>query len=167
MSDAPKEIESPKEIDALLQDLSEPSKGIVRLVRRFNASQERVFNAFAKADHAAAWMGPEGLTCDVSEYDARPGGRYSLSMNNPSTGDSYHLSGEFREVDPFDRLSYTWNWATDEPEHETLVTLEFRSIGDMTELTLTHDRHRAEDVAANHKMGWTSSIRDLHRFLAT
>ena len=150
----------------LVEDRSEPSNGILRLTRRFNASQERVFNAFSKADQVAAWFGPEGLTCDIETFDARPGGRYSLVMINAENGDRYPLSGEFREIEPFERLSYTWQWGGEQPGKETLVTLEFRPVGDLTELTLTHTLHPDEHQVSNHGKGWLSSFRDLDRLLA-
>ncbi|MBM3559391.1 MAG: SRPBCC domain-containing protein, partial [Alphaproteobacteria bacterium] len=83
----------------------------------------------------------------------------------------YPVSGEIREVLPPEQLVYTWIWGAahgDEiiEERETLVTVELRAVGDMTELTLTHARMRSRDSAESHAGGWTSCFVCLDRLLA-
>lgn len=145
---------------ASVDDHSEPSKGILRLTRRFAASQQALFEAFSKAEQVAQWFGPQGMACEIGEFDVRTGGQYSLAMIGKE-GQKVLLSGVFREITPFERLSYTWQWGGDDPGPETLVILEFRPVGDATELTVTHSLHASESSVANHAMGWTSSFNDL------
>jgi uncharacterized protein YndB with AHSA1/START domain len=46
----------------------------------------------------------------------------------PPEGDSFYLTGEFREVDPPARLAYTFVWEDPDPDDvATLVVLEFRA----------------------------------------
>ena len=152
--------EATDDLSGLFEDRSEPSKGILRLVRRFPASQRALFEAFSKVEQVEAWFGPQGLRSEVSEFDLRPGGRYSLAMLGEG-GQRHELSGVFREVEPFERLSYSWQWGGENPSPETFVTLEFKAIGDMTELTLTHSLHASEESVSNHTRGWTSSFEKL------
>lgn len=141
----------------------------LRLVRRFPASRERVWRAFTERDEVAAWFGPEGFGCEIHHWDARPGGRWAATMIAPD-GKRYPVSASVREVRPPERLVYTWVWGAqhgDEviEERETLVTVELRSVGDMTELTLLHSNLRSAESAESHAGGWGSSMNKLDSLL--
>lgn len=51
-------------------------------------------------------------------------------------------------------------------ERDTLVTVELRSVGDMTELTLLHSNLRSTDSAESHAGGWGSSMHKLAALVA-
>ncbi len=138
----------------------------LNMSRRFNASQERVYRAFAEGDLVAQWFGPDGFDCTVHEYDARPGGGYSVIMCSPE-GTQHPLSGTFHEVTPFDRLVFTWIWGGegDLAGRETLVELDFVPVGDQTELRLTHTMLPSEEACNQHRGGWDSSFVCLSRLL--
>ena len=73
---------------------------------------------------------------------------------------------------PRERLVVTWAWheRSDFPaprEHETVLTLVFRSVGDRTEMTLTHGPFRDRTGVDNHNRGWTGSFDRLEALLAT
>jgi uncharacterized protein YndB with AHSA1/START domain len=56
----------------------------------------------------------------------------------PQESDAFHLTGEFREVDPPTRLTYTLRWEEPDPDDvETLVDLSFRDLGESTEVGFT------------------------------
>jgi uncharacterized protein YndB with AHSA1/START domain len=59
-------------------------------------------------------VGSSGLTTPAIELDLRVGGRYRFAMQPPE-GDLFHLTGEFREVDPPSRLVYTFVWEAPGP----------------------------------------------------
>ena len=137
------------------------------LTRRFKAPLERVWRAWTERDEVARWFGPESVTCTVHEWHLRPGGAYSLSMIH-GDGSASLLAGEFREVSAPHRLVYTWVWGGDGPMAgtETLLTLEFTPVGDMTELRLTHTLMPDARAAELHGQGWTSSFVSLDTALA-
>ena len=51
------------------------------------------------------------------QTDLRPGGRYRLSMRDPS-GVVRSVGGEYVEVDPPRRLVYTWTWESHGAEND-------------------------------------------------
>ena len=67
-----------------------------------------------------------------------------------------------------DTIVYTWTWEEDDAvdEHESLVTLNFRSAGGGTDIELVHIRLASDESAQRHSEGWTSTFNDLDRFLA-
>src|SRR5215204_6352351 len=58
---------------------------MLRVSRRFDAPRERVFDAWTNPDVLRSWWaaGPDWKT-PTAEVDARPGGSYRLSMEDPT-----------------------------------------------------------------------------------
>ena len=73
------------------------------------AARSVVYEAFCDPSELAKWWGPHGFTTPSREFDPRVGASYRIEMQPPE-GDSFYLTGEFREVDPPARLAYTFIW---------------------------------------------------------
>ena len=138
------------------------------MTRRFAAPRDRVYAAWADGDQVARWFGPASVNCEIHNWDARPGGAYSLTMHH-ADGDKTLLSGVFQEIAPPERLVYTWIWGGTGGMAglETLVTVEFEDAGDETVLHLSHSLLPDEDWAEKHSMGWGSSFDSLDAALAS
>ncbi len=130
------------------------------------AARSIVFAAFVDPVELAKWWGPEGFTTPSLEFDARVGKRYRIEMQPPE-GDRFHLTGEFREVDPPARLAYTFVWEDPDPDDvETLVRLSFRDLGESTEVALTQGPFKTEVRRALHRAGWTDVFDKLERLVS-
>jgi uncharacterized protein YndB with AHSA1/START domain len=142
----------------------------LRIVRLFKAPRERLFAAWTDSRQMAAWFGPPGVAVESCELDPRVGGTWRLL--GTSNGVPRAVSGKYIEVNPPERLVFTWAWHEDGTfatprEHETEVGLAFKSIGDRTEMTLTHGPFRDRSGVDNHNRGWTGSFDRLETMLAT
>lgn len=146
-----------------------PDPLVLRLERTFEASQEQLFNAFVQSEAVAQWFGPEGMRCEIHQWDAQVGGEYRLTMRSPK-GDEHALAGEFTQIDPWRRLAYTWTWQGEGDRilesRQTLVTLEFNPRGDRTELVLVQTGLATADSTRAHEQGWCSSFNCLDSTLA-
>jgi uncharacterized protein YndB with AHSA1/START domain len=138
--------------------MTDPSRPVVRVVRRLPASREEVFDAWLDAESLREWMCPGATRKTVAELDARVGGRFRIVMTGEH-GDTEH-TGEYREIRRPDRLVFTWI-STFTLGRETLVTIELRVAGDETELTLTHERLPDDDARKGHEEGWSSIVDKL------
>jgi uncharacterized protein YndB with AHSA1/START domain len=139
---------------------------VLELTRVLPAPRARVFEALTQPDDLARWWGPMGFTTPEIELDRRVGGRYRLTMQPPD-GEQFHLSGEFLEVGPPDRLAFTFRW--DEPapdDRETVVTLTLDAAGAATELSLRQGEFATDERLALHRGGWTDSLDKLSALLA-
>ena len=133
----------------------------LRLTRVIEASRERVFSAWTLPDHMKQWAAPEGITVLEAHVDLKVGGTYHIHMRSDE-GAEHNARGTYKEVDPPNRLVYTWGW--DEQEHdvgETLVTVEFNEMGDATEIVLTHERFPTSEARNGHDQGWVSCLNRL------
>ena len=130
----------------------------VRLVEVFDAPRELVFAAWTEPEQLKQWWGPGFFETVSAEVDLRPGGRYELLLEPGSM----RLVGEFREVSPPHRLVYTWRWAENVPDtRESLVTVEFRELGEQTEVVLLHDDFAGRGPVDMYDEGWRSGLEKL------
>ena len=140
-------------------------KPSLSIIRKLNASPERVWHACTDAQALKQWMAPSDAFKNlVAETDVRVGGRYHLVMQAPD-GEVHDVSGVYREVVPNRKLVYTWAWKST-PERESLVTLQLQPAGSGTELTLRHEQFFDEPVRDRHNEGWNGCLDRLQRFVA-
>ena len=132
--------------------------GTVKLHRVFTSKPERVYKAFIDADAMAKWLPPNGFTGKVHEMDARVGGRYKMSFTNFSTGNSHSFGGEFVELVPNEKLSYTDKF--DDPnlpgEMRTTVSLKQVSVG--TEVSIVQEGIPDAIPVEACYLGWQESL---------
>ena len=125
------------------------------------APPERVFAAWTDAAWLSRWMSPVGHA--RVDADPRPGGRLHVVM--VGGGREIEHVGEFLEVEPPHRLSFTWSssYTGDRPSR---VTVELAATDGGTRLTLRHERLPA-GAASSHRGGWGSMLERLAGHLAS
>jgi uncharacterized protein YndB with AHSA1/START domain len=139
---------------------------MLELQRVLPAGPTVVFDAFADPSELVEWWGPQGFTTPGLAFQPRVGGSYRIEMQPPD-GDSFHLTGEFREVDPPARLAFTFEWEDPDPDDvKTLVDLSFRDLDGSTEVTLMQGPFKTEARRALHRDGWGDSFDKLERRLS-
>jgi uncharacterized protein YndB with AHSA1/START domain len=138
----------------------------LHMTRVLPAPRALVWAALTDPGELAKWWGPHGFTTPSINFDPQVGGSYRIAMQPPE-GDKFHLSGEFREVDPPARLAYTFNWEPHDPDdRETLVTLSMQDRGESTELDFTLGTFATEARRALHEQGWTEGFERLQELLS-
>jgi uncharacterized protein YndB with AHSA1/START domain len=122
------------------------------------AAPPEVFRLFADPDELARWWGPAGFTVLSLDFNPVVGSSYRIEMQPPE-GDAFYLTGEFREVDPPTRLSFTFVWEPPDPDDvETLVELSFREADDATEVDFRQGTFKTEERRELHRSGWGDSF---------
>jgi uncharacterized protein YndB with AHSA1/START domain len=130
------------------------------IVRTIKASPQKVFAAWTEPKTLKQWMSPSpDMDVAIAETDLRIGGRYRIVMREKD-GKEHRVGGVYREILPHERIVFTWAWESS-PEEETLVTIELRSLGVVTELTLTHARFTTDKARDMHNHGWVGCLNRL------
>lgn len=111
------------------------------------ASPETVWELLTNEDEAVRWMGQSAT------FDLRPGGMYRVEVIPGNIA-----QGEFLEIDPPNRLVYTWGWepGSQSPVKPGSSTIEFELTpdGDGTRLRFRHSRLPNDEAAVSHGHGW-------------
>ena len=138
---------------------------VLRLERRVSAPRAAVYRALTDPEQLAEWWGPRGFIAPSVKFDPQVGGGYRIAMQPPD-GDLFHLSGEFREVEPPAHLAYTFRWDPPHPDdRETVVSLALGDRGEETEVRLAHGEFATAERYALHEAGWTESFERLEQLL--
>jgi uncharacterized protein YndB with AHSA1/START domain len=141
-------------------------KPILKLNRVIPASRERVFTAWTTPEAVKAWFGPGD--CQVLEalIDLRVGGEFCFSLLTPGLGE-IRVRGEYREVTPPKKLTYTWRWEghSELTAGTSLVSVQFLSVGAATEIQLTHQQFTTIESRERHGQGWKGALDNLERYL--
>ena len=130
----------------------------LHLTRTFAAPRKSVFGAWTDPEALKRWFGPVGYSTPSAEVDLRVGGQYRLGMRKLPDGDIFYLTGAYREVRPPEKLVYTWRWESEPELGETIVTVEFRDLGNATEVVLTQELFPTEKARDDHDKGWNSCL---------
>lgn len=134
----------------------------VGVTRHFDASPERVFDAWLDPEMIGKWMfGPALREEEVLRIvvDARVGGSFSFLVRRQ--GREIDHVGKYREIDRPRRLVFTWGIAGDS-EDESLVIIEIVPQETGAELTLTHEMDvKWADYASRTEAGWTKMLEAL------
>ncbi len=140
----------------------------VRLRRALDGSCPVVFRELTDPRELARWWGPDGFTIPSVESDLRPGGTYRIAMRPPE-GELFYLVGEFLQVEPPERLAYTFRWEDPDPEdRETVVTLSLHDIAPArSELIVEQGDFASERRRALHEEGWSQGLGKLGELLAS
>jgi uncharacterized protein YndB with AHSA1/START domain len=157
---------------------AEPGTGTaVHVAREYAAPREDVFRAWTEPELFRQWFTPPNGSSPSAELDVRPGGGYRIEMKPPpELAPTTYVVGTYLEVEPPERLVYTFAWEQLPPredlgelagleELDSRVTVEFRDLGGSTEVAVTHERLDTEELRAFHHWGWRSSLDKLTEVL--
>lgn len=116
----------------------------VEIVREFDASPERVYQAHVDPELFVRWVGPHDIASEVVEWDARTGGHWRYVSRREGQDDEFGFYGSFHELRPGERIVQTFTYEgwpdgvsleilTLEPLEGGRTRLRARSIGESVE----------------------------------
>jgi uncharacterized protein YndB with AHSA1/START domain len=133
--------------DAVIKKRGETT---IVVTREVDAPLADVWEAHHEPAQVSRWWGLEGCENHITEIDLRPGGRWRFGQRGPD-GTEVVLGGEYREIEPPQRFSYTKEW----PAGDSLITILFDEHGAATTVTLLCEFESRElrDHVAEQGMG--------------
>ena len=137
---------------------------VSRLIR---ADADALFLAWTDPQELVHWWRQEGEGWSFAgaSLDLRVGGRYRLSMRGPD-GTTHTAHGIYREIEPPERLVFTWDWEG-QSVGDTQVTVTFRRVdAEHTEVVLTHERFADPARMGRHQQGWTELLKLLEQHVS-
>ena len=130
----------------------------LKMTRRFDASAERLFDAWTDPRLAHGWLftTPQSES-HSAEMDLRVGGKWKIVDRRGGT--DYTAIGEYLEIDRPHRLVFSFGMPQFSPAF-TQVTVEIAADGDGATLTLTQEGLPPEHIPPT-RDGWAEMFEAL------
>ncbi|MDO9395078.1 MAG: SRPBCC domain-containing protein [Herbiconiux sp.] len=137
------------------------------LTRELDATPEAIWSAWTEPDEMADWWHPVGMHTprDTVAVDLRVGGKYRYTMVHDISEEAYPTGGEYREVQPVERLVFTWGFPDGDPDDTPLVTVTIASLGELSRLTFQLQGVDGMSGDDSYFDGWESALDELVRHL--
>lgn len=136
------------------------------ITRAFDVPRELVWRAWTEESELAQWLRPFGVSTDSVSFDVRVGGKYRYTMTNDETGEQFPTGGVFLEVEPIDRLVFTWGDPDAAVDSAPVITLMFAELTKGTELVFHLRGIPGQPGDGNVYDGWDEALTNFGRYLA-
>ncbi|MFZ5524329.1 MAG: SRPBCC family protein [Pseudomonadota bacterium] len=137
------------------------STGTIRLHRVLRAKPERIYRAFLDADAMAKWLPPYGFTCKVHHMDARVGGTFRMSFTNFTTGNGHSFGGEYLELVPSQKISYSDKFDDSNLPGVMKTTVTLTQVSCGTEIAIVQEGVPEVIPPEMCYLGWQESLAQL------
>jgi uncharacterized protein YndB with AHSA1/START domain len=138
----------------------------LRLKRTFRAPAQAVFDAWTSEEVLRRWFHAEhNWETPEAKVDLRLGGTVRVVMRDPAKDVEHGGEGHYTEIDPPNRLVFTWTWDHDDEDRQTLIELDFREEDGVTTVRFTHNNLPDQESVLSHEDGWTTCFDNLERTL--
>ena len=147
-------------------ELQNPSDLELTITRTINAPRALVFKMWTAPEHLTHWFCPPDFTLESITVDFKPGGAWHLHMSSPD-GNSYKMGGAYRGIVADEPIVMTQKWlgGTNDPDVETLITVDFADQDQKTALTFHHAVFESKSSRDSHMGGWNKFLDHLERAL--
>ena len=146
-----------------------PADREILIERVFDAPRDRVYAAFTDPELIPQWWGRQEDTTTVDKLDVRPGGDWRFVTVSSSDGEEHAFRGTFREVDPPERIVWTFEWEG-MPGYISVETTTFEDLGEQTKVISRSLFHTTEErdgmIEAGMEKGLSESYEKLDELLA-
>ena len=141
----------------------------LRMVRTFDAAPERVFAAWDRTRrNSCNGSARPAWSITVCEIDVRPGGAWRIAGLHDGTRQGLRLVGQVCRGQAAGAAGLHLGASRDgdfsaRADTRRRCAIEFKALGERTELTLTQGPFRDRSSTDNHRWGWTGSFDKLRR----
>lgn len=129
----------------------------IAMVRKLSSTPRAVYAAWTEPAFVARWLAPGADTVSSVTMDVRKGGRFRIEGHH-GDGRPYSYSGTYLDLAVDRRVAMSWVY--DGPVlalkgGASIVVADIRPLkGDLTELTLTHEKLAERDAAEIYRVSW-------------
>ncbi len=134
--------------------------GVVLSTAVFDASRERVFDAWTDATTLAQWWGPRGFTNIFEVHEPKPGGQWHFVMRGPD-GTDFKNHRLYQEVTRPERLVIKH---VNGPVYVATVT--FEDLGEKTRVIWRAEFENEKFLAANEGLILSANRENLEKLAA-
>ena len=139
------------------------------------APRKAIYRALTDPAALVKWRVPDGMTARMHEFDARPGGRYRMSLTysdakgalGKTTADTDTFEGRFVELVPDEKIVEVIVFEADDAKFagEMTMTTSLADTEGGTLMTILHENLPTGVRPEDNELGTTMSLRKLAEFV--
>jgi uncharacterized protein YndB with AHSA1/START domain len=144
-----------------------PADKQILITREFDAPKELIWKAWTTPELVRQWWHANRGEVTVAEIDLRVGGKWRSVMITTDGGIEVGFHGEYREIEPHDRLVSTeaYEGVPNPDENATLNTVTFEEIDGRTLVRVLVDAPSKEVRDAIIESGMEAGMQDAYDLL--
>ena len=138
---------------------------VIDIIKVFDTTPQRLFNAWTNEKDFSAWFGPEGFEVIYCKIDLRVGGIWRSGITG-NEGE-FWMEGKYIEIVQNERLVFSFNDGSvnKKPELETIVTITFSKSENKTIMKFNQSVFKTVESRDDHYRGWSSGFICLRNHL--
>jgi uncharacterized protein YndB with AHSA1/START domain len=146
--------------------IADVTNGMLLATVEIAATPERIFRALTTDEVTKWWGSPDAYGTKKWTADLRVGGKWH-SEGLMADGKPFTINGEYLELDPPRKLTFTWRPSWD-GDNQTRVSYRLEPTATGTRVTLRHEgfADRAQ-VCEGHTQGWERVLGFLESYFNT
>lgn len=140
--------------------------------RVIKASPQTIFQAFVDPKALVSWLPPKGMKGHISDFDARDGGAYRMSLTYVETEHSIQgktsehtdvVKGRFLMFVPNKKIVQSVEFESDDPVYagEMIMTWTFTVVSDGTEVFINCKNVPEGIQKEDHEIGMRDTLENL------
>jgi uncharacterized protein YndB with AHSA1/START domain len=144
-----------------------PADTQILITREFDAPKELIWKAWTTPELVRQWWHANRGEVTVAEIDLRVGGKWRSVMVTTEGGIEVGFHGEYREIEPYDRLVSTeaYEGVPNPDENATLNTVTLEETDGRTLVTVLVDAPSKEIRDAIVESGMEAGMQDAYDLL--
>jgi uncharacterized protein YndB with AHSA1/START domain len=144
-----------------------PADTQILITREFDAPKELIWKAWTTPDLVRQWWHANRGEVTVSEIDLRVGGKWRSVMVTTEGGIEVAFHGEYREIEPYDRLVSTeaYEGIPNPDENATVNTVTLEETDGRTLVSVLVDAPSKEVRDAIIESGMEAGMQDAYDLL--
>ena len=133
----------------------------ITITRSFSQHPKHIWQAWTDPERVKLWFGSDPNGSVVSaDLDVKVDGGFEVSFVN-SDGTGYTCYGRYIEVEPYQKLRFTWSWK-DQPEIVEHVTVLLEELENGARMIFVHSNIDPR-TAHSYEAGWNSTFDKLEK----
>jgi len=138
----------------------------IQASKSFQADVSALYKAWTEAEQLKQWWKPMGLTLSDVENEITEGGKVTYHFKGEE-GTSLTIEGTYQEVQPNERLVYTWNWQLPDEKLNSSYKLEvvFEGSADQSSISITQNEEEQQESVKPKGSAWDDQLSKLAQFL--
>lgn len=134
--------------------------------KEFNVSVGTLYKAWTDPEQLKQWWKPMNMTLSEVVNDIKEEGQISYKFEGVS-GAGLSINGTYQQVQPGQKLVYTWNWELPDDKLNSQFKLEvtFKSSDSGSSIEITQQQEADQESVKPKEGGWDNELNNLATFL--